>query len=52
MVRLAEAHSPNLVSEATTQFQRFNKLFALFAECHKIYDSSYVTDVKIAELGR
>ena len=52
MVELAQAHCPTLIVEATTLFNKFKEIFKLFAKCHNIYDSSYVTDEKITELGR
>lgn len=52
IVKLAHAHCPTLVAEATTLFTKFKVVFRLFAECHSIYDSNYVTDHEITELGR
>lgn len=51
MVELAQAHCPTLVVEATTLFNKFKKLFRLYSNCHRIYDSNYVTDEEITELG-
>ena len=31
---------------------KFKEAFKLFALCHKIYDSNYVTDDEITQLGR
>jgi hypothetical protein len=52
MLQLAHAHCPALVAEATTLFTKFKEVFRLFAKCHTIYDSNYVTDEDITDLGR
>ena len=52
MLNLAQAHCPTLVAEATTLVIKFKEAFRLFALCHKLYDSNYVTDEQITELGR
>lgn len=52
MLTLAQARCPSLVAEATTLFTKFKELFRLFALCHKVYDSNYVTDENISALGR
>jgi hypothetical protein len=52
MVKLAQAHCPTLVREANTLFTKFTELFRRFALCHKLYDSNYVTDVQITQLGK
>ena len=33
-------------------FSKFREVFKLFANCHSIYDSNYVSDDQITELGR
>ncbi len=52
MLTLAQAHCPTLVAEATILLNKFKEVFRLFALCHKLYDSNYVTDEQITELGR
>lgn len=52
MLTLAQAHCPNLIAEATTLLTKFKEVFRLFSLCHKLYDSNYVTDEQITELGR
>lgn len=51
MVELAQTHCPHLLAETTTLFNKFKELFRLFSKCHSIYDSNYVTEEEIAELG-
>lgn len=52
MLKLAHAHCPSLIADATSLFGKFKEVFRLFALCHKIYDSNYVSDEKITALGR
>lgn len=51
IVKLAESHSPSLITETKALCEKFKKLFSLFALCHGIYDQNYVKDDKIKDLG-
>lgn len=51
MVAVAEEHCPAALSQARDLEKKYKNVLLLFYECHKIYNSKYVTDADIDELG-
>ena len=49
---MAQQHCPALVPQAQDIQKKFREVLGLFHSCHKLYDSSTLTDAEITELGR
>lgn len=49
---MAEKHCSAALTQAKTIETQFNKVFTLFGQCHKLYDSKYLTDADINSLGK
>jgi len=52
VIHTARSHAPMLLNEAQNISSKYENAFTLFAECHRLYDSSkQLSESEIEDLG-